>query len=141
MSQPIANERLIFDAADRLLSSGSKPTVRAVRALIGGGSNRDITPALKRWWGNRRALSLPRLDSAQPDATSDNVSRSEMEARLARVAEVAAAERQHLMQETDRVRQSMRQAPDLALRRRLEQMESENLLLQAKVAALERSRR
>lgn len=141
MSQSITNERLIFDAADRLLSGGAKPTVRAVRALIGGGSNRDITPSLKRWWSNRRMPSLPKIDLGQTDVASDTVSRAEMEDKLARMAEIAAAERQYLMLETDRMRQSLRQDPDLGIRRRLEQVESENFLLKAKITALERSRR
>ena len=123
----------VFHAASTLLQRGIKPSGRKVRAFLGGGSDRDIAPALARWWATE-AVKAPSLSVAN---TSDLVPRAEMEAALALAEERLEAQRRHVMLETDRIRQEMGEP----LRRQIEKLASENFLLKNRVAALERERR
>lgn len=43
------NRQDIFAAADRLAAAGAKPTLKALRKELGGGSYRDLCPALRAW--------------------------------------------------------------------------------------------
>lgn len=128
----------IIETADTLYRSGVWPTERKVRACLGGGSNREINPVLRRWreeGGPARALAT--AAPATPAHPDDLVPRSEMEAAIARIQELADGERRHLMMETDRVRQEMA-AP---LQRKIDRLEGELLLARAKIEALQRERR
>lgn len=42
-------QQYIFAAADRLAAAGAKPTLKALRKELGGGSYRDLCPALRAW--------------------------------------------------------------------------------------------
>jgi len=42
----------VFDAADRLLGRGERPTIERVRQEIGRGSPNTVNPLLDRWWMN-----------------------------------------------------------------------------------------
>lgn len=42
-------ETKVFAAADKLAAEGARITVAAVRGQLGGGSLRDISPALRKW--------------------------------------------------------------------------------------------
>lgn len=127
----------VFRAADQLLKDGIKPSERKVRALLGGGSNRDIGPALRLWW--KEGAGKPVAQAAPPVAAADGdmVPRAEVERMIAEINERAEGERRHLMLETDRIRQEIA-AP---IQHKLEKLESENFLLRAKLAAYERERR
>lgn len=39
----------IFAAADRMAAAGTQPTLKALRQQLGGGSYRDLAPALRVW--------------------------------------------------------------------------------------------
>ena len=128
----------VFRAADQLLKDGIKPSERKVRALLGGGSNRDIGPALRLWW--KEGAGKPVAPAVPPPvaaADGDMVPRAEVERMIAEINERADGERRHLMLETDRIRQEIA-AP---IQQKLEKLESENFLLRAKLAAYERERR
>lgn len=130
----------VFRAADRLFLSGILPSERKVRAVIGNGSNREISPALQLWRNSCPtrfvlASSVPAVAATPSDGQM--VSRVEMEALIADIEARAEGERRHLMMETDRVRQDMA-AP---LQRKIDKLETENFLLRAKLEALERQRR
>jgi hypothetical protein len=131
--------RAVFRAADELLQSGVKPSERKVRATLGGGSNRDIGPALRLWWKQAAAKPSLALSSAvaAPLPESDTLPRAQVEQMIAEINDRADGERRHLMLETDRIRQEIA-AP---MQRKLEKLESENLLLRAKLAVYERERR
>lgn len=123
----------VFHAANTLLQRGIKPSGRKVRAFLGGGSDRDITPALARWWATEAA----KAPSPSVCQNGDMVPRAEMEAALALAEERLEAQRRHVMLETDRIRQEMGEP----LRRQNEKLVSENFLLKNRIAALERERR
>lgn len=46
----------VSEAADRLLTQGRKPTLDAVRLEVGGGSLREISPALRVWREKQSAV-------------------------------------------------------------------------------------
>lgn len=52
----------IFAAADRMAAAGTQPTLKALRQELGGGSYRDLSPALRVWrqTHENRAASVPR---------------------------------------------------------------------------------
>lgn len=135
-TMPATDEKTlaVFRAAEQLLKDGIKPSERKVRALLGGGSNRDIGPALRLWW--KEGAGKP-VAQAAPPVAGDMVPRAEVERMIAEINERAEGERRHLMLETDRIRQEIA-AP---IQHKLEKLESENFLLRAKLAAYERERR
>lgn len=138
MPPPDEKTQAVFRAADELLKAGVKPSERKVRATLGGGSNRDIGPALRLWWKERAGKApAEAAPAAIAAADGDMVPRADVERMIAEINERAEGERRHLMLETDRIRQEIA-AP---IQHKLDKLESENLLLRAKLAAYERERR
>ncbi len=48
--EPKASRVRVFQAADRILRSGRRPTVEAVRELLGGGSPNSVTAYIQDWY-------------------------------------------------------------------------------------------
>ena len=53
------HQQRVFEAADRLAASGSSLTLKALRKELGGGSYRELCPALRAWREARWADSVP----------------------------------------------------------------------------------
>lgn len=90
--QPAATDSMetrVHAAADAIRSEGRKVTAEAVRQAIGGGSLRDICPALRRW------RELTESPSEASTATPPEVARifREAEAKIWSMAETRIAER------------------------------------------------
>lgn len=143
---PAVVDQRVFTAADALLARGVKPSRTKVRDEMGGGSYRDIVPALKRYWERRQEASptpLPMVTAA-PTAIApagDMVPRTELEAAVRAERERAEEERRYLMGLIDkRAQESV--AP---LRGKIERLEDENgrlngdlYLAKERIAVLER---
>lgn len=52
-------KKSIFDAADELDAAGQRPTLAALRKVVGGGSFTTISEAMKEWWAVRAVRELP----------------------------------------------------------------------------------
>ena len=48
--EPKASRVRVFQAADRILRSGRRPTVEAIRELVGGGSPNSVTAYIQDWY-------------------------------------------------------------------------------------------
>ncbi len=48
--EPKASRVRVFQAADRILRSGRRPTVEAIRELLGGGSPNSVTAYIQDWY-------------------------------------------------------------------------------------------
>jgi Plasmid replication region DNA-binding N-term len=48
--EPKASRVRVFEAADRILRSGRRPTVEAIRELLGGGSPNSVTAYIHDWY-------------------------------------------------------------------------------------------
>lgn len=52
-------KKAIFDAADVLDAGGQRPTLAALRKVVGGGSFTTISEAMKEWWAVRALREAP----------------------------------------------------------------------------------
>lgn|GEM_PF-3247557 len=71
--EPKASRQKVFLAADRILRSGRRPTVHAVRELLGGGSPNSVTAYINDWYrelGGRLTAQEASIDSVPPEAVS-----------------------------------------------------------------------
>jgi hypothetical protein len=71
--EPKASRVRVWQAADRILRSGRRPTVEGVRELLGGGSPNSITAYINDWYrelGARLALAETPLAGFPADAVS-----------------------------------------------------------------------
>ncbi|GAB3645177.1 DNA-binding protein [Ramlibacter alkalitolerans] len=136
----------VFRAADALYARGTRPTVRAVRDELGGGSFKHISPALSAWWKQPKHAQTPA--AAAPQEAEDHWA----EEREKLVAEAAAREklaydrlegtRRHLLLQADTDRQRVRQleaelaqAREVMKAQRDEVFLLKNMLRQARNAA------
>ena len=83
----------VATAAAGLEQEGINPTVLRVRAQLGGGSLRDITPLLKRWKAARKGEAPP------PDKLPDHIAK----VIAAAIAQERAAATQTLQEEMDKI--------------------------------------
>lgn len=81
---PKAGRTQVFDAADKILRGGQRPTVDAIKALLGGGSPNSIVAYLGEWYGD---LS-ERLKRA--DTPAEGLSREVHQAALILQRSIAA---------------------------------------------------
>jgi len=112
----------IFAAADRLATAGAKPTLKALRKELGGGSYRDLCPALRAWRETHEssAASVPqsvarraREFGAQVWTLAASLAEERLKAdRSAMLREKAAAGREHdeAAELADRLTVELRQA-------------------------------
>ena len=71
--QPKASRARVWEAADRILRSGRRPTVEAVRELLGGGSPNSVTAYIGDWYadlGQRLASAEPDVPGIPPQAVA-----------------------------------------------------------------------
>jgi hypothetical protein len=72
-SEPKASRVRVWQAADRILRSGRRPTVEGVRELLGGGSPNSVTAYINDWYrelGGRLAAAETPLAGFPTDAVS-----------------------------------------------------------------------
>ncbi len=140
-------EAQVFEAADRLLARGQRPTIERVRQELGRGSPNTVNPMLDAWWAalSRRigGVQAPELPPALLEAC-----RYVYEALRAQVGgegKQALAERESLLQEAERTLQHAQaalaaekagvQAAVEALRGELEQLRHANEALHQRAGA------
>jgi len=71
--EPKASRVRVWQAADRILRSGRRPTVEGVRELLGGGSPNSVTAYLNDWYrelGGRLVAAENPLGGFPPEAVS-----------------------------------------------------------------------
>jgi len=71
--EPKASRVRVWQACDRVLRSGRRPTVEGVREILGGGSPNSVTAYINDWYGDlgsRLATSETPLAGFPPDAVS-----------------------------------------------------------------------
>ena len=59
-------KKTIFDAADVLDAGGQRPTLAAMRKVVGGGSFTTISEAMKEWWAGKAVREVPAREPAPP---------------------------------------------------------------------------
>jgi hypothetical protein len=119
VAEPKASRVRVWQAAERILKSGRRPTVEGVRELLGGGSPNSVTAYLNDWYrelGTRLAAADPpiaglpadaiallgelwRLAAKSRDGVTDGAAREEATERL-RAAEHDALAAQRKVLET-----------------------------------------
>lgn len=117
----MASRSEIFEAADRLVERGERPTLAAVRAELGGGSYTTISEAMKGWKAAHEAAEAARLVPA-PEGVREralqlagevwDLAQEAAGARLDEERQALAAARRALEAET---REAAETADELAL--------------------------
>ena len=113
----MATQTEIISTAETLLEEGTRPTLAAVRAALGGGSFTTISEALKGWKAEK-AKSEARADVVSvPESIQQAMSQAAItvwaEAQQHHVAQMAA-EREALEQDRQRIEAERQEAMELA---------------------------
>lgn len=92
MSETIATEKAVFEAADRLTAKKDRVSNLTIQAAIGGGSKNTICPLLRRWRELRKVIPE---SSQEPPPLPDPVLEAikEVVARLRQAAQMDAKEK------------------------------------------------
>jgi len=72
-SEPKASRVRVWQACDRVLRSGRRPTVEGIREILGGGSPNSVTAYIQEWYrelGSRLAVVETPLAGFPPEAVS-----------------------------------------------------------------------
>lgn len=133
----------VMNAADALVTDGIEPTLRGVRARLGGGSFSDIGQYLKVWRTHQRQPLGEHNDAPVPDALSATVSYAIAEAwktALQMAHSAYETRRQSLEAERPALRASKRELAALAdsFAGEAEAVAEENGRLKSELARMER---
>jgi len=96
MSETIATEKAVFEAADDLTARKQRVSIGTIRRAIGGGSRRTICLLLRRWRELREAIpesspELPPLSDAVMDALKEVATRLRQAAHMDAQKKIDAA--------------------------------------------------
>jgi Plasmid replication region DNA-binding N-term len=72
-SEPKASRARVWQACDRVLRSGRRPTVEGIREILGGGSPNSVTAYIQEWYqelGSRLTAAETPLAGFPPEAVS-----------------------------------------------------------------------
>lgn len=128
----------VFEAADRIVADGRRPTLSAVRKAIGGGSFTTISESMNEWRARKASLTAPAREPVPP-AVADRL--TEVGAEIWNLAlELAnarlASERQNMERQRQEAEQARREAVELA-----DQVAADLDVARARIDALERKQR
>ena len=137
----------VANAAATLEKDGIKPTVLLVRAKLGKGSLRDITPLLKRWKAERKGETTATA-AALPEHIAQTIAGIIAQERAAAIATIQA-ELNETAKERDELAEALAAREDDAndatvtigiKRERIAEMQGEITALREQIAKLEQER-
>lgn len=121
----MTQEEKIIEAAEKLRNTGKKPTMEAVRELIGGGSFATISPVLRKWRESQEQIQAVTLEMPNDikaifeksavdvwreitNVTAERIAKAEAES--AKQINAAHAERDEALTEIDRLETALNES-------------------------------